>query len=230
MELLQTYPKFRPNLKPNSPEAMTLQKAIKGLQVWLDYGESRGDPEEAQVVVIRGIGNSAKEHTFECDGVTTTVASYFQRKYKISLQFPHLFTIEAKGRDGRKMNIPAECLRICANQTVTNDQMVGKEQQEMIKVSAAKPNERKNATNQVAREVSIASNTIQGFITIAEPEKVTGIVLPKPEIVFADNKKVNWTDPSKRGPATDFAVGKFFLPAPTLVNWQVVFVAGEVLE
>lgn len=94
-------------------------------------------------------------------------------------------------------------------------------------MAAAKPHDRKFATDTVATKVGIASNDIYGFLKVSQPEKVTGIILAKPDIVFGGNKKVLWNDPKKRGAASDFnAAGTYVIPAK-LTNWEVVFVKNE---
>ncbi|EGT53512.1 hypothetical protein CAEBREN_12504 [Caenorhabditis brenneri] len=223
--IFQTYKDFHFKLEANSFAGKRLEKAFVGLEVVLDYGQNKGLGEDGSIMKIRGFGPSAKATRFQTDGVDTTVFAYFQKKYGITLKYPDLFTIEAKGKTG-KIHLPAELLILCPSQVVTNDQMINNEQADMIRLSAAKPHLRKSITDTVARKVGLASNNIYGFIKVEDPVKVEGIVLNKPKIVFADNKVANLADPRARIP-TDFAKAGKYAIAKELTNWEIVFMQRE---
>ncbi|CAL2047916.1 unnamed protein product [Caenorhabditis brenneri] len=223
--IFQTYKDFHFKLEANSFAGRRLEKAFVGLEVVLDYGQNKGLGEDGSIMKIRGFGPSAKTNHFQIDGVDTTVFAYFQKKYGITLKYPDLFTIEAKGKTG-KIHLPAELLILCPSQVVTNDQMINNEQADMIRLSAAKPHLRKSITDTVARKVGLASNNIYGFIKVEDPVKVEGIVLNKPKIVFADNKVANLADLRARIP-TDFAKAGKYAIAKELTNWELVFMQRE---
>ncbi|EGT41709.1 hypothetical protein CAEBREN_01938 [Caenorhabditis brenneri] len=225
VSIFQTYKDFHFKLEANSFAGKRLEKAFVGLEVVLDYGQNKGLGEDGSIMKIRGFGPSAKATHFQTDGVDTTVFAYFQKKYGITLKYPDLFTIEAKGKTG-KIHLPAELLILCPSQVVTNDQMINNEQADMIRLSAAKPHLRKSITDTVARKVGLASNNIYGFIKVEDPVKVEGIVLNKPKIVFADNKVANLADPRARIP-TDFAKAGKYAIAKELTNWELVFMQRE---
>ncbi|EGT52399.1 hypothetical protein CAEBREN_29326 [Caenorhabditis brenneri] len=225
LEVMKSYKGFATNLKANSFAAQRIEKAFVGLDVVLDYGPHKGLQEDGVVMNIRKFGTTASETTFELGGKNTTVFNYFKTKYGITLKYPDLFTVEAKGKKG-KIHIPVEVLLLCPSQTVTNDQMINNEQADMIKLSAAKPQVRKATTDCIVKKVGLASNNIYNFIKVEEPIKVEGMVLNKPKIVFAENKMAVLNDPRAKFP-TDFnRAGKYYI-AKELTNWEIVFVQGE---
>ncbi|CAL2029349.1 unnamed protein product [Caenorhabditis brenneri] len=225
LEIMKSYKGFATNLKANSFAAQRIEKAFVGLDVVLDYGPHKGLQEDGVVMNIRKFGTTASETTFELGGKNTTVFNYFKTKYGITLKYPDLFTVEAKGKKG-KIHIPVEVLLLCPSQTVTNDQMINNEQADMIKLSAAKPQVRKATTDCIVKKVGLASNNIYNFIKVEEPIKVEGMVLNKPKIVFAENKMAVLNDPRAKFP-TDFnRAGKYYI-AKELTNWEIVFVQGE---
>lgn len=87
------------------------------------------------MIKIKDFGLSAKETTFERDNKKISVFNYFQVKYNMTLKYPDLFTVVARGKDGKNQHIPVECLDLCNSQTVRTEQMVGTEQADLIKVS-----------------------------------------------------------------------------------------------
>lgn len=128
LEVLRSYGGFRNDLSANSPVGQVIGKAIRGLLV-LPTHEVGCE----ETYKIRRLGSSSRDHKFEHGGSSVSVVEYFNRKYKITIQFPHLFTVEVS-RKGKAVHYPVELLKIAPNQTVTNDQMIGSEQADMIRV------------------------------------------------------------------------------------------------
>ncbi|CCD71916.1 Piwi domain-containing protein [Caenorhabditis elegans] len=231
VELLQTFRGFSTTLKANSPAAQRIEKAFVGLDVVLNYGVHKGLGEDGVVMKIRRFHTSAKETCFEVEKSTrefTNVFDYFKKKYGITLKYPDLFTIEAKGKQG-KIHFPAEVLLLCPNQTVTNDQMINNEQADMIKMSAAQPHIRKTTTDTIVRNVGLASNNIYGFIKVEDPVNLEGMVLPKPKIAFAGNRLADLANPKSRFP-TDFNRAGQYYDAKELTKWELVFVQNEEVQ
>ncbi|CAI2319039.1 unnamed protein product [Caenorhabditis sp. 36 PRJEB53466] len=223
IEVFRTFPGFRPDLTATSHAARTMAKSIIGSYVSLQYGSHKGA--EATVMRVRGIGASAREERFEVDGKPTTVERYFKAKYNVELNYPKLFTIETKGKNG-KVLLPAEVLLLCPSQVVTNEQMVNSEQAEMIRMSALQPQDRKRFTEQIAAATHLASDSMNGAIKVQKPLTVEGIILPKPMILFNGNRAADLNNPKSKYP-TDFnRAGSFFIPK-SLTNWEMCFVEGE---
>ncbi|PIC51465.1 hypothetical protein B9Z55_001970 [Caenorhabditis nigoni] len=225
VDVLKSYRGFAANLAHNTPAAQRIEKAFVGLDVSLNYGPYAGLGEDGQVSKIRKFSTSSVQTTFKWNDREVNMVTYYKEKYGITLKFPHLFTVEAKGKVGR-INFPVELLVLCPNQTVTNDQMINNEQADMIKMSAAQPHIRKSTTETVVKNVGLASNNIYGFIKVEEPLQVEGIVLDKPKIIFAGNKLANLDDPKSRFP-TDFNMAGAYYIAKELSNWELVFVENE---
>uniref|UniRef100_A0A1I7UMV1 Piwi domain-containing protein n=1 Tax=Caenorhabditis tropicalis TaxID=1561998 RepID=A0A1I7UMV1_9PELO len=220
-QVLSDYSGFSPQMKCNNPWALSMKDFFLGVSCYVNYGKFKDLGDERVMIKIKGFGLSAREQTFECDKKETTVFKYFKEKYNMSLQYPDLFTVLARGRDDKNQNIPVECLVLCNSQPVRTEQMSKDEQAKLIRLAAAKPHERKRNTDKVVTEVGLGAN-VQGLIRVSQPETVTGYVLPKPTIKFGGEKKVNWNDPNKRGPATDFNITRFSKPAK-LLSWEIVF-------
>ncbi|CAL2045423.1 unnamed protein product [Caenorhabditis brenneri] len=220
LNVLKAYRGFNENMKPNSAWSISVKNCVVGLSCYLNYGRFKDLGNERVMIKIKGFGLSASEQKFDQNGRLVTVLQYFKDKYGITLQYPRLFTILARGRDGQTQNIPVECLVLCPSQPVRTEQMSKDEQAKLIKLASAWPKDRQQRTNAVVATVGLGKDR-QGFVKVSEPETVTGYVLDKPNIKFGGNQ-VKWNDPNKRGPATDFNITKFLRPAK-LLNWKVVF-------
>ncbi|CAO4384468.1 unnamed protein product [Caenorhabditis nigoni] len=123
-------------------------------------------------------------------------------KYGERLAFPNLMAVIIKGRNGSRVNIPAELLDVCPNQKVTNERMSVKNQQaELIRDAAAVPEKRMQFTQSAAHAVGINSKKVMNFIKVEEPTTLKGIVLNKPSIKFSAEN------------------GKFVIPA-MMANWE----------
>lgn len=220
IDVLKEYSGFNGSIKSNSVWAVNVKNSFVGLFCYLNYGRFKDTGDERVMIKIKGFGLSANEQCFDQNGKQITVFEYFQQKYGITLQYPELFTITAKGRNDQTQNIPVECLQLCSSQPVRTEQMLKEEQAKLIKLAAAQPFQRQQRTNAVVSSVGLGKDR-QGFVQVAEPEVVTGYVLPKPKIRSGE-KEVDWNNPQNRGPPTDFNIDKFIKPAQ-LVNWEVVF-------
>ncbi|CAI2302977.1 unnamed protein product [Caenorhabditis sp. 36 PRJEB53466] len=231
VDVLKTYRGFTPDWSATSQTARRIEKALIGLDVILDYGPHKGLKEDGVVMKIRGFSSSAQDTFFEHDGKKVSVAQYFKTKYQITLRYPKLFTIQAKGKMG-KIFLPAELLILCPSQIVTNDQMINNEQADMIKLSAAQPHARKNITDTVVKAVRLVPTDRENatdFVKLESPVQVEGIVLAKPQIVFNGNKLADLNNPKSKFP-TDFArAGTYYIPK-SLENWEICFVEGEELR
>uniref|UniRef100_A0A8R1DRE7 Piwi domain-containing protein n=1 Tax=Caenorhabditis japonica TaxID=281687 RepID=A0A8R1DRE7_CAEJA len=225
VELFKTYKGFSTDLKANSPAALRIAKAFVGIDVNLDYGPHKGLLEDSVVMKIRGFSTSATDTFFLREDKKISVKDYFKSQYGITLKYPNLFTIEAKGKVG-KVFLPAEVLTICPSQTVTNDQMINNEQADMIKIAAAPPHLRKRTTDAVVKNVGLASNNIYGFIKVEEPLKVEGIVLEKPKILYAQNRAADLNNPKARFPTDWNIAGQYFI-AKSLQNWEICYIQGD---
>uniref|UniRef100_A0A8R1IQR7 PAZ domain-containing protein n=1 Tax=Caenorhabditis japonica TaxID=281687 RepID=A0A8R1IQR7_CAEJA len=204
------------------------------MKVTRNYGKNKSLGNEGAIVNIRGVGLPAAECKIVVNNEQTTVEKYFKDRYNIVLEYPKLFTIEARGKFGNLEYIPVELLNVCNFQIVTTEQMSKKEQESLIALSAAKPHLRRATTDAVAKEVGLLSSSINEFLKVADQsETVKGVVLPKPTVLFGQGRKVDWGALARTGnkkPDTDFmAVGQFFQPAQCL-NWEVVFNEGGELE
>lgn len=230
LAVLMDYKQLNPRTPVNHPWAQGHKKLIIGLSCFLNYGPHKDLGNERRIVKITGISPSAREMVFEKDGKNVSVEKYFKDQYKMTLQYPELFTVEAKGRGGRKMNIPVECLDICNSQLVRTEQFGKKEQADFIGKTAARPYERKTLTDKVVELVGLG-NDGQGLITVSEPETVTGYVLPKPTITSGGGARVNWINTASAGTrvSSDFSIEKLFKPA-SLTAWAVVFDENTTLE
>ncbi|CAL2046603.1 unnamed protein product [Caenorhabditis brenneri] len=220
LDVLRTYPRFNANRQANDAWSIPVRDSLLGLSCYVTYGPDANLGVERRMVKIRGFGLSARQQTFKRDGQPTTVLNYYKEKYNIDLRFPDLFTVVARGREGQSENYPVECLELCPAQPVRTEQMIGNEQSDLIKLAATAPHNRNRITQQVVQSVGLG-NDREGYVKVGAPEVVTGYVLPKPTISYG-GKTVNWNEPGKRGPATDFNITKFLRPA-RLVNWEVVF-------
>ncbi|CAI2347102.1 unnamed protein product [Caenorhabditis sp. 36 PRJEB53466] len=221
VDVFRTFAGFRDNLDANSDLARKILQSLRYVDVYCAYGRNANSVDERVIVKVRTFGASANNIRIPEKGMNVT--EYFRNTYAITLRYPSLMTVEVRGRDGKKNYFPAELLRICPNQPVRTEQMIDREQADMIRLSAAKPQVRYDNTNQVIAETGIANHD---FLRLSPPERVKGILLLKPTIMFGENRVVHWRV-GGRGPATDFqATGKFFRPMK-LSNWEAVFVAGE---
>ncbi|PIC13264.1 hypothetical protein B9Z55_027896 [Caenorhabditis nigoni] len=138
-----------------------------------------------------------------------TVEDYFQSKYGERLAFPNLMAVIVKGRNGSRVNIPAELLDVCPNQKVTNERISVKNQQaELIRDAAAVPEKRMQFTQSAAHAVGINSKNVMNFIKVEEPTTLKGIVLNKPSIKFSAEN------------------GKFVIPA-MMANWEPADLSHE---
>ncbi|CAO4385285.1 unnamed protein product [Caenorhabditis nigoni] len=212
-------------LSASSKDGLYISRALKGCEFYLNYSKSTAvsDFEDNLVVKLYGFTNCATNSFFDREGRTVSVADHFREKYNIQLKYPSLMTAVAKPKGGKLMTLPVELLVLCPSQKVTNERMVNNEQSELIRMSAAEPNIRKAATEDVAKAVGIASSNVLGFIGVGQPETVNGIVLAKPKITFADNKVASLNDPSAKIP-TDFRrAGNFFQPK-SLQKWEICYV------
>ncbi|ULT82112.1 hypothetical protein L3Y34_011824 [Caenorhabditis briggsae] len=212
-------------LSATSKDGLYVTRALKGCEFYLNYSRSEtvSDFEDNLVVKLHGFSNSATNSFFEREESSISVADHFREKYNIQLKYPSLMTALAKPKGGRLMVLPVELLVLCPSQKVTNERMVNNEQSELIRMSAAEPNIRKAATEDVVKAVGIASSNVLGFIGVGQPETVNGIVLAKPKITFADKKVASLNDPSAKVP-TDFRrAGNFFEPK-SLQKWEICYV------
>ncbi|CCD70367.1 Piwi-like protein [Caenorhabditis elegans] len=225
LKVFMDYRGFNGSLKANSPFVLKNKNAFIGLWCYTTHGKCSDWKDDRPMIKIKDFGLSAKETTFERDNKKISVFNYFQVKYNMTLKYPDLFTVVARGKDGKNQHIPVECLDLCNSQTVRTEQMVGTEQADLIKLAAAKPHDRKKITDTVVNSIGLASEP-KGIISVGAPESVTGLVLPKPDIYFSGGKKVFWNDPKKRGPATDFMPAGTFIKPTKLTNWEVVFDNG----
>ncbi|EFO90174.1 hypothetical protein CRE_24176 [Caenorhabditis remanei] len=228
VDLMQSYPGFTPNFNVHSPAGAHIARAIIGLEVYCDYGKNANNMEEAMIVKIIAFDSSSRDVVFDCDGEDVSVQQYFKKKYGINLKYPDLPTAVAKGKKGGKMHLPVELLKTCPSQKVTNNQMVGNEQADMIKLSAAPPHQRKPTTDAVAKSVGIAADNVYGFIEVEPSQKVQAIILPKPKIAFSGNKLVAFGQNAKC--PTDFTKAGHFYEAKELKNWEVCYVQNEEIQ
>ncbi|CAP26714.2 Protein CBG06401 [Caenorhabditis briggsae] len=224
INVMKTLKGFSPNLGLSSQEGINAAKALKGLEFFCNYGDLKDKGNERRIVKALDFGGSARSTTFLVDNEPTSVEAYFQNKYKERLAFPNLMTVIVKGRNGSRVNIPAELLDFCPNQKVTNERMTVKNQQaELIKDAAAAPEKRMQYTQTAANAVGIHSKNVMNFIKVEEPTTLKGIVLNKPTIKFSTPNPVAF---DARVP-TDFKInGKFVMPAK-MDNWEVVFMRNE---
>ncbi|UMM33732.1 hypothetical protein L5515_007097 [Caenorhabditis briggsae] len=224
INVMKTLKGFSPNLGLSSQEGINAAKALKGLEFFCNYGDLKGKGNERRIVKALDFGGSARSTTFLVDNKPTSVEAYFQNKYKERLAFPNLMTVIVKGKNGSRVNIPAELLDFCPNQKVTNERMTVKNQQaELIKDAAAGPEKRMQYTQTAANAVGIHSKNVMNFIKVEEPTTLKGIVLNKPTIKFSTPNPVAF---DARVP-TDFKInGKFVMPAK-MDNWEVVFMRNE---
>ncbi|KAF1747798.1 hypothetical protein GCK72_024264 [Caenorhabditis remanei] len=228
VDLMQSYPGFTPNFNVHSPAGAHIAKAIIGLEVYCDYGKNQNNMEEALIVKIIAFDSSSRDVVFDCDGVDVSVQQYFKNKYNITLKYPDLPTAVAKGKKGGKIHLPVELLKSCPSQKVTNNQMIGNEQADMIKLSAAPPHQRKPTTDAVAKAVGIAADKVYGFIEVEASQKVQGIILPKPKIAFAGNKFVAFGQNAKC--PTDFSKAGHFYEAKELKNWEMCYFQNDEIQ
>ncbi|EGT37927.1 hypothetical protein CAEBREN_04475 [Caenorhabditis brenneri] len=183
IKVLKAYRGFNENMKPNSTWSISVKNCVVGLSCYLNYGRFKDLGNERVMIKIKGFGLSASEQKFDQNGKQVTVLQYFKDKYGITLQYPKLFTILARGRDGQTQNIPVECLVLCPSQPVRTEQMSKDEQAKLIKLASAWPKDRQQRTNAVVATVGLGKDR-QGFVKVSEPETVTGYVLDKPNIKF----------------------------------------------
>lgn len=162
------------------------ERLIKSLQV------STTHREKPSVFKVSGIlVKSASSVEFEIDGVKWTVADYFKKTYK-PLRYPNLPLVVIKKR-GIELHMPLEVLRICPSQRYSrklNESMTA----QMIKIAAVHPKERFDLISQKAAELAALKNDILTQFGMAFDSTMVnckGVILPPPQIVFADNKKVN---------------------------------------
>ncbi|KAF1751350.1 hypothetical protein GCK72_017904 [Caenorhabditis remanei] len=233
IDLLKSYPGFDSNKTANSFWATNVQHSLQDLFCFLDYGKNKNLNDDRITIQIARFGDSAVNQKFEYENRETGVSKpvsvfeYYKMKYGITLSYPNLFTIVAKGRGGKNSYFPVECLQLCNGQPVRTSQMIGTEQADLIKYSAALPAQRKEKTDKVVKALKLGTDEI-GLMRVNKPETVTGRVLEKPKIKFGPGGRmvVNWEDPRQRGAATDFNITKFIDPK-SLTNWDVVFDEGE---
>uniref|UniRef100_A0A1I7UIK0 Piwi domain-containing protein n=1 Tax=Caenorhabditis tropicalis TaxID=1561998 RepID=A0A1I7UIK0_9PELO len=225
LDLFKTFQGFRTDMKANSPGAQNLLKACEGLDVYMDYGAG-AEAQERMVVSIKGFGEPAAQCFFETPTGKTNVVKYFQQTYNLRIQHPNLFTIEAKGPKGGKMNLPVEFLVVCNSQKVTTSQMQKNEQKDMIKLSAAKPHDRRARTDQVVRAIGLGGKKINEFVDVEQPIRIKGVQLPYPKISFAGNQAAVLPNPSSKIP-TDFNSAGKFLEAVALQSWELCYIQGQ---
>lgn len=161
------------------------EKLIKNLQVMTIHREKNFSSK------ISGLtAQPASSVEFEADGKRWTVAEYFARTYK-PLRYPHLPLVVAKKKN-MHIYLPLEILRICPSQKYTRklDEAMAAQ---MIKIAAKKPRERFEMISNKAVELAALQNDALSQFGMAFDNRMLnckGMILPPPQIAFADNKKV----------------------------------------
>lgn len=161
------------------------EKLIKNVKFVTTHRERNGSFKAAGI-----LAQPASVTEFEIEDKKWTVAEYFAKTYK-PLKYPHLPLVIVK-KGPLQIYLPFEILQVCPAQKYMrklDENMTS----QMIRIAAKRPRERFEMINSKAAELVTFNNNVLKQFGMAFDNKMLnckGLILPAPQVVFSNNKKV----------------------------------------
>lgn len=182
-----------PNRWMSDQDRLKVKKVLKGVKVETTH---QGGIRRYR---ISGLSpRPVSELMFSCDGTEamTSVADYFQVKYKKKLQYPMLPAIQS-GNNSKPVYLPMEVCKIIAGQRYTK-MLNGRQVTEMLRATCQRPHEREQIIKNIVQANNYNNEDLVKDFGIGIQSELTTIearVLQPPMLQYHASGKESRVDP-----------------------------------